>query len=229
MNITEQLTQRVNPKMEFFPNCFIPKESVETFEIFLIENKKRRLEENINDFPSSIDDFEGFQLVAWNKKTNDKKTDFNSSSNSDFSVVEVNSFEPSQLMDYPMLGIDYVEWSSSVWSQQSKHPLSLLASNWHEFVSSYDFDSSPSSERVNEYVETYRQYLLKAKDNGYTLLQPGSLVEKSFFFDWDSQAFAPLPIAIIKDSDHPWFKVFNKNYDNFRSGYLKPMIEIYMR
>lgn len=131
------------------------------------------------------------------------------------------------LTDLPMLQKDYTNWSDSAWSQQLNPPQKFYAHEWHQFVENYDFDLSPSPERVADYIEQFKAYLVKAKAAGITLLQPGSMLLPNPSFDWLLNGFAPLPSRISSDPNHLWTQSFTKNYLTFQQEWLQPLQEAY--
>lgn len=126
-----------------------------------------------------------------------------------------------------MLEKDFVHWSDSAWLQQFNPPQKFYAEGWQAFVEQFNFDLSPDSANVQEYVQNYRRYLAVAKENGISLLQPGSMLMETHRFDWALNGFAPLPSAVSSDPLHPWTKLFAQNYEQFKTNWLKPLQETY--
>ncbi|MCS5578227.1 MAG: YcjX family protein, partial [Alteromonas macleodii] len=114
-------------------------------------------------------------------------------------------------------------WSDSAWAQLSSGPQQYFANQWKAFVNQFDFEQEPTEQRIQLLVNAYRDYLVDAKANGISLLQPGSFLLESSDFDWQAFGFTPLPSSITSDVSHPWFKIFDKHFAKFQSGWLTPL------
>jgi predicted YcjX-like family ATPase len=122
-----------------------------------------------------------------------------------------------------MLGKTYAQWSDSAWAQLSSGPQQHFANEWKTVVNAFDFEQSPTQDNINELVSAYRHYLVIAKKNGISLLQPGSFLLDSSDFDWQQLGFAPLPSSITSDVSHPWYKAFESHFTAFQKDWLTPL------
>lgn len=223
--------QRVNQTTDQLPLLkSLPKDLVESFElrpiqgetIFPLNDCLTQLQKG--EWPSSTDQIYGFELVIKLRQTHLLKKWVSATNEVVFCFYD---YPGEWLTDLPMLNKSYIDWSNAAWSQQLNPPQKFYAQDWQDFVSAYNFDLSPSPERIKAYTESYRLFLNLAKQNGITLLQPGSMLMESHIFDWQHHGFAPLPTAISSDPEHPWTQVFNANYEDFKQSWLKPLQENY--
>jgi len=131
------------------------------------------------------------------------------------------------LMDLPMIHKSYLDWSAQVLAQQQSEPQLSLAKDWQQTLTRFDFDTPPLPERVNALVDAYRQYLIQAKADGVSILQPGALLLPPDDYDWINHGFCPLPSKITCDKGHPWFVLFNQQYQQFVKQWLEPLNETF--
>jgi hypothetical protein len=136
---------------------------------------------------------------------------------------EIYDYPGEWLMDLPMMHKSYTDWSAQVLAQQQSEPQLSLAKDWQQTLIQFDFDTAPTPERVSVLVDAYRQYLLKAKADGVSILQPGALLLPPDDYDWLGQGFCPLPSKVTCDKSHAWFLVFNKHYQHFIKQWIKPL------
>ena len=225
------LGQRVNQSADHLPLLqSLPKELVESFELRPIAGQEgfpfdaclERLQNN--QWPASTDQVYGFELVLRLKPTNAFKRLINSTNQVVFRFYD---YPGEWLTDLPMLHKEFVNWSDTARSQQLNPPQKFYAQGWQEYVAQFDFDLTPDAARINEYVQNYRRYLQVAKENGITLLQPGSMLMDTHVFNWQLNGFAPLPSSISSDPAHPWTQVFTENFEQFKTLWLMPLQETY--
>lgn len=225
------LGQRINQSADHMPLLkSLPKELVKSLELrpapgeeaFPFDECLDKLQQQ--QWPTSTDQVYGFELVLRLKPTNALKRLINASNEVVFRFYD---YPGEWLTDLPMLSKDFVHWSDSAWSQQLNPPQKFYAQTWQDFVEQFDFDLSPNTPRVDEYVQNYRRYLQIAKENGITLLQPGSMLMDTHTFNWQLNGFAPLPSSISSDPEHPWTHLFNENFEQFKKLWLQPLQETY--
>lgn len=225
------LGQRANQSADHLPLLHsLPKSLVESFELrpiadeeaFPFEACLAKLQQQ--QWPASTYQVYGFELVLRLNPTNTFKRLINASNEVVFRFYD---YPGEWLTDLPMLHKDFVHWSDSAWSQQLNPPQKFYAQGWQDYVAQFDFDLSPEMARIDDYVQNYRRYLQIAKENGITLLQPGSMLMDTHVFNWQLNGFAPLPSSISSDPEHPWTKIFTENFEQFKTLWLKPLQENY--
>jgi len=171
-------------------------------------------------WPKATEEAFGFKLIVRLKETATLKRHVLPHSDVVFEFID---YPGEWVTDIPMLGKTYAQWSDSAWAQLSSGPQQYFASQWKAFVNQFDFEQEPTAERIQRLVNAYRDYLVDAKANGISLLQPGSFLLESSDFDWQAFGFTPLPSSITSDVSHPWFKVFDKHFGKFKSAWLTPL------
>jgi len=205
---------------------YLPPSQVEHMRVEPIEGYKPfPLNENINElakgnWPAATEEAYGFKLIVRLAQTNSIKRHLLPHTDVVFEFID---YPGEWITDIPMLGKSYVQWSDSAWAQLSSGPQQFFADNWKERVNTFDFEQPPTQERISQLVEDYRQYLMLAKSNGISLLQPGSFLLESSNFNWRENGFTPLPSSITSDVSHPWFEVFNRHFCAFQQDWLVPL------
>ena len=223
--------QRVNGTADHLPLLSsLPLELIESFdlrpingeEVFPFDDCLEKLQNG--QWPGSTDQIYGFELVLKLRQTNSLKRIIRQSKEVIFRFYD---YPGEWLTDLPMLDKDFVHWSDLTWSQQFNPPQKFYAQDWQGYVEQFDFDLPPENSRVEEYIQNFRCYLHIAKDNGISLLQPGSMLMDTHEFNWKHNGFAPLPSSVSSDPEHPWTQLFTENFEQFKTLWLKPLQETY--
>ncbi|MBD3587473.1 YcjX family protein [Salinimonas sp. HHU 13199] len=209
------------PLLEYLPAELVEHmwiEPIDGFEMFPVEQHIEALGKKA--WPSPTEDVYGFKVLVRLRETSGVKKHLLPYTDVVFEFID---YPGEWLTDLPMLTKPFTQWSDSAWAQQMNRPQRDYAEQWHDVVAEFDFDQPPEPERVEMLVEQYRNYLLYAKQNGITLLQPGSFLLGDTGFDWRSYGFTPLPSSVSSDVTHPWTKLFDKNYRYFQKQWLTPL------
>ena len=126
------------------------------------------------------------------------------------------------LMDLPLIDKSFADWSAQVLAQQLSEPQKSHAQDWQALLNAFDFDQAPSQEATQVLIQAYHAYLMKAKADGISILQPGAMLFEDTW-DWKGQGFCPLPAKISFDMSHAWTRLFQKRYHDFVMQWLKPL------
>lgn len=172
------------------------------------------------EWPEATEEAYGFKLIVRLKQTASLKKHLLPHTDVVFEFID---YPGEWITDIPMLNKPYAQWSDSAWAQLSSGPQQYFATPWKQFVNEFNFEQTPTPERIKQLINAYRDYLIEAKANGISLLQPGSFLLESTDFDWKNFGFTPLPSSITSDISHPWFKAFDKHYGTFQRGWLTPL------
>lgn len=175
-------------------------------------------------WPQATDKVSAFRLTLWLKQSNVIKQKLLGSSRLTLFFYD---YPGEWLMDLPLELIAYPEWSAQVFAQLATEPQASLSRDWLDTIRQFNFDQAPSSEALSEYINCYKAYLLKAKQQGVSLLQPGALIlpppypkgAPGLVID---KMFAPLPNKVISDPTHPWTQAMMKNYQDFVNDWVRP-------
>ena len=172
------------------------------------------------DWPEATEEAYGFKLVVRLKQTASIKRHLMPHSDVVFEFID---YPGEWITDIPMLNKTYAYWSDSAWAQLSSGPQQYYAHAWKQVVNEFDFEQTPTPQLIQQLVTHYRDYLVQAKANGISLLQPGSFLLESSDFNWQEFGFTPLPSSITSDVSHPWYRAFDKHYSAFQKDWLTPL------
>lgn len=205
---------------------YLPPSQIEHMRIEPIDGYKAfPLSDNLNalangNWPAATEEAYGFKLIVRLTQTTSIKRHLLPHTDVVFEFID---YPGEWITDIPMIGKSYVQWSDSAWAQLSSGPQQFFAEQWVQMVNKFDFEQPPTQQSIFKLVSAYRRYLLLAKSNGISLLQPGSFLLESSDFDWRENGFTPLPSSITSDVSHPWFKVFNRHFCLFQQDWLTPL------
>ena len=172
------------------------------------------------EWPAPTEQAYGFKLIVRLRQTSTLKKYLMPYTDVVFEFID---YPGEWITDLPLLSKSFVQWSDSAWAQQASEPQKFYATEWHDFIEGFDFEQPPTREAVLAVVSQYRKYLQHAKENGISMLQPGSFLIDGSGFDWRSQGFAPLPSKVSSDVSHPWYKTFARHYEAFQKQWLQPL------
>lgn len=171
-------------------------------------------------WPSATEEAYGFKLVVRLKQTATFKKHLLPHTDVVFEFID---YPGEWITDIPMLSKTYAQWSDSTWAQLSSGPQQYYAETWRQVINQFDFEQPPTAANIHALVHAYRNYLIYAKREGISLLQPGSFLLDSSDFNWQEFGFTPLPSSITSDVSHPWYQAFNKHFCAFQNNWLTPL------
>ena len=133
------------------------------------------------------------------------------------------------LMDLPMIQQSFTDWSAHVLAQQLSEPQFTLSQSWQQVLKQFNFDETPTEQHIQTLVDAYRAYLVQAKQDGISMLQPGALLLQPAQLDATVLGFCPLPSKITCNPSHPWFMLFQKRYQKFIKQWVIPFRNQFFR
>ncbi|WP_137165446.1 YcjX family protein [Salinimonas lutimaris] len=209
------------PLLEHLPMALVEHMWIAPLEGFAMFEVEAHLDALENQrWPAPTEDVYGFKLVVRLRQSGAVKKYLLPYTDIEFEFID---YPGEWLTDLPMLQKSFQQWSDSAWAQQMNRPQRDYAGVWHDAVNDFDFDQPPTPEAIRHLLEQYRGYLSHAKQNGITLLQPGSFLLGTKGYDWEQHGFTPLPSAVSSDITHPWTRHFSANYKHFQQKWLKSL------
>lgn len=209
----------------------LPMDSVVSFDLtpilgealFPIAESIAQLESQ--QWPLATDDIYGFELRVTAKQPSQLKRLLGNAHQ--ITTFRFYDYPGEWLTDLPMLDLTFVQWCHQVTSQQTTQPQKSLAEDWLNYLEFFNFDISPSDAAVQDLIEHYRQYLVKAKAAGISMLQPGGYLLDKTPYNWQQNGFVPLPAKITCDLKHPWLKLMSANYTAYQITWLDVLKDKY--
>jgi uncharacterized protein len=98
------------------------------------------------------------------------------------------------LLDLPLLRRDYAEWSRETLDLAEAEPRRGLARDWLDLLGERGPESPADETAARQAAELYRDYLLRCRAAGLSLVQPGRLVSPGEFEGAPLLWFCPLPL-----------------------------------
>lgn len=209
----------------------LPMDSVVSFELLPILGEQAfpiaecitQLENQ--QWPKATDDIFGFELRVTSKQPSQLKRLIGNQHQ--ITTFRFYDYPGEWLTDLPLLDLSFVQWCHQVTAQQTTEPQKSLAAEWLNYLEQFNFDLSPTEDAIADLIEHYRQYLLKAKSSGISMLQPGGYLLDKTAYNWQQNGFVPLPAKITCDLKHPWMKLMSANYADYQVSWLEPLKQKY--
>lgn len=170
-------------------------------------------------WPPATQQVSAFRLTIWLKQSNAIKQKLIGSKRLSLFFYD---YPGEWLMDLPLLKLDYASWSAQVFAQMASEPQAGLAKDWLQSLRQFNFDQVPTAQAVFELVSAYQTYLLTAKAQGLSLLQPGALILPPPGLDLACHGFCPLPNKLLSDPSHPWTLIMQQHYQQFVRDWVQP-------
>ena len=221
-----QLNQRVANDFDPLPLLTsIPRERIERVELqthfdglagFPFADNLIKLQQR--QWPKATDKISAFRLTLRLKHRNAVKQKLLGSKKLSLFFYD---YPGEWLMDLPLESLNYAQWSAQVFSQLAGEPQASLAKTWLQSLRSFDFDQAPTEAALNDYISLYQAYLLAAKAQGVSLLQPGALILPPPGLVV-GKMFAPLPNKVLSDGTHPWTQAMTAQYQQFIEQWVSP-------
>lgn len=144
--------------------------------------------------------------------------------------VVIHDYPGEWLMDLTMIDQSYHDWSAHVFAQQSSEPQHSLAKEWLACIHDFDFTLPPTTPiYTNHLIDTYQRYLIRAKQDGVSRLQPGALLLHPPTTATRLGRFCPLPAKILAQPNHPWVIFFAQAYQDYQQNWLLPLRDKYFK
>jgi uncharacterized protein len=128
------------------------------------------------------------------------------------------------LLDLPLLRQDYAGWSRETLALMESEPRRALAGDWLGFIGAHSADGPADEAAARRAGELYRGFLLRCRERGLSLLQPGRLVSPGEFEGVPVLWFCPLPL----DGEPRKGTLGGLMRDRFE-GYKKHVVERFYR
>ncbi len=145
--------------------------------------------------------------------------------------IEIRDYPGEWLLDLPMLGMSYLDWSHECAGRSTANPNAELLGYFGSMVESIDPFELADEDKIREVTAHFVGYLKRCKESGLSLIQPGR-----FLLPDDRNAlgapFFPLlnlPSPIdkrIKDApDNCYFNVLQSRYKVYIDSQVKPFYQ----
>lgn len=111
--------------------------------------------------------------------------------------LEILDYPGEWLLDLPLLGQSYGDWSRTAFDLARRGPRAPLARDWLDFLARHPADGAADPETALQAHNLYRAFLAACREREQlTLLQPGRFLNPGHIADASILWFSPLPLAV---------------------------------
>ncbi|MCC2616664.1 YcjX family protein [Aestuariibacter halophilus] len=141
-------------------------------------------------------------------------------------TLDITDYPGEWLLDLPLLSMDYEQWCQQFWLAQDDDNKRELSRG---YVSHCDVLLDPAQRNevtVATLAEDYRGLLLRYKEKGYQLVQPGRFVLPGELEGAPVLQFFPLPESLFHQlKDDPIFGLLEGRYKAYQRQVVKPFYQ----
>src|SRR5215468_1051136 len=140
-------------------------------------------------------------------------------------TLDIVDYPGEWLLDLPLLGKSYEQWSAESLILSRQGPRAPLAAPWHAYLATLDPDAPEDEQAALKSAELFTAYLKACRDERYamSLLPPGRFLMPGDLAGSPALTFAPLEL----DSTGPapagsLWAMMERRYDAYRQVVVKP-------
>ncbi len=139
--------------------------------------------------------------------------------------VDIVDYPGEWLLDLPLLGLSYQQWSAQTVASSRHQPRKALARDWHTFLSSLDPLAAAHEQDAVKAAELFTSYLARCRgsDISLSVLPPGRFLMPGDLAGSPLLTFAPLDIA--PDAEVPrgsLAALMARRYDSYVAKVVRP-------
>jgi hypothetical protein len=139
--------------------------------------------------------------------------------------VDIVDYPGEWLLDLPLMGLSYAEWSASTVAASRKYPRDALAKDWHEHLVALDATGPADELDAVKAAQLFTTYLARCRRNDVSLstLPPGRFLMPGDLEGSPLLTFAPLDIAAdAKIASGSLAALMERRYQSYVSRVVKP-------
>ncbi len=145
--------------------------------------------------------------------------------------VEIRDYPGEWLLDLPMLGMSFFDWSHACAALYSSSPRARLLGPLKQLMEDVDPFEQADEERIREISEHFLAFLQRCRESGLSLIQPGQLLLPGDE-EYIGNHFFPLmqvpseEDARIKSAPEDcYYRLFESRYRNYIESRVKPFYQ----
>jgi uncharacterized protein len=139
--------------------------------------------------------------------------------------VDIVDYPGEWLLDLPLLGQSFAEWSARTVAVSRARPRDALAAGWHAHLAQLDPDSPEDEAQARETARLFTDYLRACRDERFSLsaLPPGRFLMPGDLEGSPALTFAPLDIAPdARASRGSLMAMMERRFEAYKSAVVKP-------
>ncbi|MDX9859586.1 MAG: YcjX family protein [Rhodospirillales bacterium] len=138
--------------------------------------------------------------------------------------VDIVDYPGEWLLDLPMLGQSFEEWSRAVFDRLDRPPRDGLAGDFKAFAAALGPASPADDDTIGRGADLYRRFLNACAEEGLTLLQPGRFVKPGREISENAPLMAFFPLPTRSNGDPRTLReVLARRYDAYRDHIVQPL------
>jgi len=129
------------------------------------------------------------------------------------------------LLDLPLLGQSYAEWSARAVSLSRAAPRDKPAAQWHAFLATLNPDAAEDEAAARQAASLFTEYLRACRDERFSLsaLPPGRFLMPGDLENSPALTFAPLDVAPDARAERgSLMAMMERRYEAYKSVVVKP-------
>eukprot|EP01037_Dinobryon_pediforme_P013373 gene13373-13488_t len=139
-------------------------------------------------------------------------------------TLDIVDYPGEWLLDLPLLGKSYAQWSQETWDASLAPGRQTLAQPWHDFMQAIDAQSPASEEIARGAASIFTSYLRACKADRFSLsaLPPGRFLWPGEWADSPAMTFAPLRAPPeLPDKTSLW-AMMERRYESYKTHIVMP-------
>ena len=139
--------------------------------------------------------------------------------------IDIVDYPGEWLLDLPLLGKSYAQWSRETLEAASVSARAMIASEWRGLTAKTDFKARYDEETAQTLAQTFTQYLRLARSERFALssLPPGRFLMPGDLEGSPALTFAPLPVS--EGEELPYRSLgreMERRYEAYKSQVVRP-------
>ena len=139
-------------------------------------------------------------------------------------TLDIVDYPGEWLLDLPLLGKSYAQWSQETWDASRAPGRKALAQPWHDFMHGLDAQDPASEAVARDAAHIFTQYLRACKSDRFSLsaLPPGRFLWPGEWADSPAVTFAPLQApSELPDKTSLW-AMMERRYEAYKAHIVMP-------
>jgi predicted YcjX-like family ATPase len=139
--------------------------------------------------------------------------------------IDIVDYPGEWLLDLPLLGKSYAQWSRETLEAASVSARAMIASEWRGLTAETDFKARYNEETAQTLAQTFTQYLRLARSERFALssLPPGRFLMPGDLEGSPALTFAPLPVSEGEELAYRSLgREMERRYEAYKSHVVRP-------
>ncbi len=139
--------------------------------------------------------------------------------------IDIVDYPGEWLLDLPLLGKSYAQWSREALEAASVSARAEIASEWRGVTAQTDFKARYDEETAQKLAQTFTQYLRLARSDRFALssLPPGRFLMPGDLEGSPALTFAPLPVSESEELPYRSLgREMERRYEAYKSRIVRP-------